>query len=99
MPPSAMIGTPAGPATVDASKIAVICGTPTPLMIRVVQIDPGPIPSFTASAPHRLILATPQPGSISPHGAPAAFLSAPDFSTRTSSPVLAGTANAATVLQ
>ena len=30
---------------------AVICGTPTPLMIRVVQIAPGPIPTFTASAP------------------------------------------------
>ena len=33
------------------SRIAVICGTPTPATIRVVQIDPGPIPTFTASAP------------------------------------------------
>ena len=31
--------------------MAVICGTPTPLITRVVQIDPGPIPTFTASAP------------------------------------------------
>ena len=34
-----------------ALKMAVICGTPTPEMMRVVQIDPGPIPTFTASAP------------------------------------------------
>ena len=31
--------------------IAVICGTPIPAIILVVQIDPGPIPTFTASAP------------------------------------------------
>ena len=31
--------------------IAVICGTPTPEMTRVVQIEPGPMPTFTASAP------------------------------------------------
>ena len=48
--------------------------------------------SLTASAPHRLILATLQPGSFSPHGAPAAFLDAPDFSTRMSRPVPGGTA-------
>ncbi len=34
-----------------ASMIAVICGTPTPATTRVVQIDPGPTPTFTASAP------------------------------------------------
>ena len=34
-----------------ASIIAVICGTPTPATTRVVQIDPGPTPTFTASAP------------------------------------------------
>ena len=27
------------------------CGTPTPATTRVVQIDPGPIPTFTASHP------------------------------------------------
>ena len=34
-----------------ASIIAVNCGTPAPATIRVVQIDPGPIPTLTASAP------------------------------------------------
>ena len=33
------------------SIMAVNCGTPTPAITRVVQIDPGPIPTFTASAP------------------------------------------------
>ena len=33
------------------SDIAVICGTPTPATILVVQIDPGPIPTLTASTP------------------------------------------------
>ena len=49
MPPSAITGT--SPAARAASMIAVSCGTPTPATIRVVQIDPGPIPTFTASAP------------------------------------------------
>ena len=31
--------------------IAVSCGTPVPATILVVQIEPGPIPTFTASAP------------------------------------------------
>ena len=31
--------------------MAVICGTPTPATTRVVQIAPGPTPTFTASAP------------------------------------------------
>ena len=31
--------------------MAVTCGTPTPATTRVVQIDPGPTPHFTASAP------------------------------------------------
>ncbi len=29
----------------------MICGTPTPATTRVVQIEPGPTPTFTASAP------------------------------------------------
>src|SRR6476661_7840021 len=33
------------------SAIAVICGTPTPATTRVVQIEPGPMPTLTASAP------------------------------------------------
>ena len=31
--------------------MAVSCGTPTPATMRVVQIEPGPMPTFTASAP------------------------------------------------
>ena len=34
-----------------AFEIAVNCGTPTPVTIRVVQIEPGPIPTLTASTP------------------------------------------------
>ena len=33
-------------ATIDT---AVTCGTPTPATMRVVQIEPGPTPTFTAS--------------------------------------------------
>ena len=51
MPPSAMIGTPESRAARTASAMAVNCGTPTPAITRVVQIEPGPIPTFTASAP------------------------------------------------
>ena len=51
MPPSAIIGTPSSlPASLHSS-IALICGTPTPATILVVQILPGPIPTFMASAP------------------------------------------------
>src|SRR5690606_35550644 len=32
-------------------SIAVVWGTPTPATTRVVQIEPGPTPTFTASAP------------------------------------------------
>ena len=34
-----------------ASITAVICGTPVPATTRVVHMDPGPMPTFTASAP------------------------------------------------
>ena len=51
MPPSAMMGTPALAAAAAHSSTAEICGTPTPATTRVVQMDPGPIPTFTASAP------------------------------------------------
>ena len=46
-----MTGTPALAASAAASMIADNCGTPTPATIRVVQIDPGPIPTLIASAP------------------------------------------------
>src|SRR5699024_11065359 len=51
IPPSAITGTSAGVHTCTASWIAEICGTPTPATTRVVQIDPGPTPTFTPSAP------------------------------------------------
>ena len=50
-PPSAMTGTPAGLQAWAAAWTAVICGAPTPVTMRVVQIEPGPTPTLTASAP------------------------------------------------
>ena len=51
MPPSAITGTPLLAAAAAAAMIAVSCGTPTPATIRVVQIEPGPMPTLIASAP------------------------------------------------
>ncbi len=51
MPPSAMTGEPLSLAARAASITAVSCGTPTPATMRVVQMLPGPMPTFTASAP------------------------------------------------
>ena len=42
MPPSAMHGTPVPSSASATFWIAVICGTPTPATMRVVQIEPGP---------------------------------------------------------
>ena len=50
IPPSAINGICSFNALATAS-IAEICGIPIPATIRVVQIEPGPIPTFTASAP------------------------------------------------
>ena len=50
MPPSAMTGTPY-PSASDTSITAPSWGTPTPAITRVVQIEPGPMPTLTASAP------------------------------------------------
>ena len=49
MPPSAITGTP--PAAAALSMMAVSWGTPTPATTRVVQIEPGPMPTLIASAP------------------------------------------------
>ena len=51
IPPSAMIGTPVPSAARAASIIAVSCGTPAPVTTRVVQIEPGPIPTLRPSMP------------------------------------------------
>src|ERR1044072_5070790 len=50
MPPSAISGMRSCSASATMST-AVICGTPTPAMTRVVQIEPGPTPTLMASAP------------------------------------------------
>ncbi len=54
MPPSAMSGTPAAWVTLATSIMAVSWGIPTPVTTRVVQMLPGPIPTFTASAPQSI---------------------------------------------
>ncbi len=54
MPPSAMIGTSCGAAARAQSAIAVIIGTPMPATTRVVQIDPAPMPTLTASTPRSI---------------------------------------------
>src|SRR5881396_758141 len=59
MPPSAITGTSPAPST--ASTMAVICGTPTPVTTRVVQIEPGPTPTFTASTPRSTSARAPVP--------------------------------------
>ena len=51
MPPSAMTGTSCGAAARAHSAIAVIIGTPMPATTRVVQIEPAPMPTLTASTP------------------------------------------------
>ena len=51
MPPSAIIGTPVPSSAAETLAMAEICGTPTPATMRVVQIEPGPMPTLTASAP------------------------------------------------
>ena len=51
MPPSAITGVPVFFASSTESMIAVICGTPTPATMRVVQIEPGPMPTLMQSAP------------------------------------------------
>ncbi|KAF5036557.1 hypothetical protein DSECCO2_573810 [anaerobic digester metagenome] len=49
MPPSAITGTPASRATSATLAIAETCGTPTPATILVVQMEPGPMPTFSPS--------------------------------------------------
>ena len=51
IPPSAITGTPVSLSASTTLAIAVICGTPVPVTMRVVQIEPGPIPTFYAVGP------------------------------------------------
>src|SRR5215472_7082812 len=54
IPPSAMSGTFVPCAARAASIMAVNCGTPAPVTTRVVQIDPGPMPTFKPSTPSEI---------------------------------------------
>ena len=51
MPPSPMQQRSISRAAREHSMMAVTCGTPTPATTRVVQMEPGPMPTFTVSAP------------------------------------------------
>ena len=42
--------------------MAVSCGTPTPATMRVVQIEPGPMPTLIASAPASISACAPSDG-------------------------------------
>ena len=66
MPPSAMTGISVPAKASTASEIAVIWGTPQPVTIRVVQIEPGPIPTFTASTPASASALAPAPVATLP---------------------------------
>ena len=46
--------------------IAVSCGTPTPATMRVVQIEPGPMPTLIASAPASISACAPSLVAILP---------------------------------
>src|ERR1039458_7426923 len=54
MPPSAISGTPPSRVALEHSLMARICGTPAPETTRVVQIDPGPIPTLMPSTPSEI---------------------------------------------
>ena len=51
MPPSAITPTPYLAAASAHCCTAVNCGTPMPAITRVVQMEPGPMPTLTQSAP------------------------------------------------
>src|SRR5216683_1324241 len=65
MPPSAMIATSVPFAALAASMMAVSCGTPAPVTTRVVQIEPGPMPTFSPSMPSEI--SSFAPGHIAGH--------------------------------
>ena len=66
IPPSAMTGVLLFIATPTVSMIAVSCGTPTPATTRVVQIEPGPIPTLMESAPASIKAFAPSAVAILP---------------------------------
>ena len=66
MPPSAITGVRLLRPTATASMMAVSWGMPTPATIRVVQIEPGPIPTLMASAPASINACAPSPVATLP---------------------------------
>ena len=66
MPPSAITGVPFFFAASTVSMMAVSCGTPTPATMRVVQIEPGPMPTLIASAPASISALAPSAVAILP---------------------------------
>ena len=66
MPPSAITGVSVFCAASTASMMAVSCGTPTPATMRVVQIEPGPMPTLIASAPASISALAPSAVAILP---------------------------------
>src|ERR1700732_3031429 len=66
MPPSAVTGGSVAGATSTASRMAVNCGMPTPATTRVVQIEPGPMPTLMASAPASMSAFAPSPVAMLP---------------------------------
>ena len=58
-PPSAQTWAPSLRASSAHSSTALNCGRPTPVIMRVVHIAPGPTPTFTMSAPARTRSRTP----------------------------------------
>ncbi len=65
-PPSAIIALPRRAPSSAASRTAESCGTPIPATTRVVQIEPGPIPILTTSAPASYKAAAPEVVAILP---------------------------------
>ena len=61
-PPSAQTCAPSRRASAAHSSTAVNCGRPTPVIIRVVHMAPGPTPTLTMSAPASTRSATPVGG-------------------------------------
>ena len=59
MPPSAITGRSSCCARRVVNQMADSCGMPAPLTTRVVQIEPAPTPTFTASAPAAWSASTP----------------------------------------
>src|ERR1700749_3052852 len=58
-PPSAQTCAPRSRAAAEHSRTAENCGRPTPVIIRVVHIAPGPTPTFTTLAPAEIRSRTP----------------------------------------